>query len=84
MLLLYDEQSQGELLTRLASRGFREEDAWSEHNPMLRGTMVRLDFSDVPIDLMAPRDQQEEEALARRFGLADDLAYVLDQPSGRN
>ena len=66
LLMLLDEASQEELLRRLASRGFLKDEAWSKHNPMLQGTMVRLQSGDVPIDLLVPRDAQEEEALNRR------------------
>ncbi|TKS59145.1 MAG: hypothetical protein EWM72_02460 [Nitrospira sp.] len=66
LLILLDEESQGEFLKELASRGFLKDEARSEHNPMLRGTLVRLYSGDVPIDLLAPRDAQEEEALTRR------------------
>lgn len=66
LLILLNEENQGKLLNGLASRGFLKDEAWSEHNPMLRGTMVRLYSGDVPIDLLAPRDAQEEEALTRR------------------
>lgn len=66
LLILLNEESQGKLLNGLASRGFLKDEAWSEHNPMLRGTMVRLYSGDVPIDLLVPRDAQEEEALTRR------------------
>lgn len=66
LLILMNEENQGKLLNDLASHGFLKDEAWSEHNPMLRDTMVRLHSGDVPIDLLAPRDAQEEEALTRR------------------
>lgn len=66
LLILLNESSQAELLRGLASHGFLKDEAWSKHNPMLQGTMVRLQSGDVPIDMLVPRDVQEEEALIRR------------------
>lgn len=66
LLILLNEASQEELLRELASSGFLKDEAWSEHNPMLQGAMVRLQSGNVPIDLLVPRDAQEEEALSRR------------------
>lgn len=66
LLILLNEESQDRVLSALASRGFLKDEAWSEQNPILRGAMVRLYSGDVPIDLCAPRDAQEEEALTRR------------------
>ena len=66
LLILLSESSQEELLKALASHGFLKDETWSTHNSMLTGTMVRLQFGDVPIDIFSPRDAQEEEALNRR------------------
>lgn len=66
LLILLNESSQEELLRGLVSSGFLKDEAWSKHNPMLQGVMVRLQSGDVPIDLLVPRDAQEEEALLRR------------------
>ncbi len=66
LLILLNEESRGRVLNALASRGFLKDEAWIEHNPMLRETMLRLSSGDVPIDLLTPRDAQEEEALTRR------------------
>lgn len=65
-LILLSESSQEELLKALASYGFLKDEIWNKYNPMLTGTMVRLQFGDVPIDIFSPRDAQEEEALSRR------------------
>ena len=66
LLILLDESSWEELLRGLASSGFLKDEAWSKHNPMLQGVMIRLQSGDVPVDLLVPRDEQEEEALLRR------------------
>lgn len=66
VLIMFDDSTQDQLISVLTERGFTLDTVWQEANPMLHGVMLRLHYADIPVDLLAPRDAQEQSALERR------------------
>ena len=54
------------LLTALESQGFTEDTQWAEHNPMIKEHHIRLYRQAVPVDLMLPKDDHDQDCLTRR------------------
>jgi len=50
----------------MAGAGMEIDQAWQDWNPMLRGTVLRLQCEEVPVDLLRPRDTHDLETLRRR------------------
>lgn len=44
---------------------FRTDTEWLKWNPLLKGSQIRLEIGRLPVDLMAPRDNQDRAALKR-------------------
>jgi hypothetical protein len=47
-------------------RGFAADEAWLENNPEIRDVNLRLIRAGIPVDVMLPRDAQDQSALTRR------------------
>lgn len=54
------------LLAALHAKGFVEDRQWEESNPMIRSHHIRLQRETVPVDLMFPRDDHDQDCLTRR------------------
>jgi hypothetical protein len=54
------------LAAALGPAGMVRDARWEQRNPSLRGLHLRLRHAGVPIDLMVPRDEHDQQALARR------------------
>jgi len=65
-LILVDEANLESLGNKMVKAGMEIDQAWQDWNPMLRGTVLRLQCDDVAVDLLRPRDAHDREALRRR------------------
>ena len=64
--LIQIEEEDLEKLSRQARKEkFHIDTRWLERNPMLRGSQIRLRVGKVFVDLMLPRDAQDEQACKR-------------------
>lgn len=65
-LILVDETNLESLGNKMVEAGMEIDQAWQDWNPMLRGTVLRLQCEDVPVDLLRPRDTHDLETFRRR------------------
>lgn len=65
-LVLVDGPGLERLAARMVRSGMAIDEGWLEINPMLRGSQLRLRSDGISVDLMRPRDAQDEQALRRR------------------
>lgn len=50
----------------MARSGMAIDETWLEWNPMLRGSQLRLQYREVAVDLLRPRDDHDREIFQRR------------------
>jgi len=65
-MVMVNERGLDRLERHLSQEGFSADDTWLEWNPMLRDSQRRMQFRGVTVDLMRPRDIQDDQALERR------------------
>lgn len=65
-LVLVDEAKLERIANRMVKAGMEIDQVWHDWNPMLQGTMLRLQCDDVAVDLLRPRDAHDQQALRRR------------------
>lgn len=66
LMVMVDEAGLGRLGERLIHEKFSLDETWLEWNPMLKGSQLRMQFRDVAVDLMRPRDIHDNQAFERR------------------
>jgi hypothetical protein len=66
LMVMVDERGLDRLERNLIHQGFSSDDAWLEWNPMLKASQRRMQFRGVTVDLMRPRDTQDDQAIERR------------------
>jgi hypothetical protein len=66
LMVMVDESGLDHLERDLIHQGFSADDAWLEWNPVLKSSQRRMQFRGVTVDLMRPRDIQDDQALKRR------------------
>lgn len=54
------------LVFLMKQAGFELDDAWAQHNPMIRDLQARFRSGRVVIDILLPRDAHDRVALRRR------------------
>lgn len=54
------------LALRLEAAGMTRDEAWEQHNPMVRGSQIRLFAGATVIDVLRPRDAQDVAAMRRK------------------
>jgi hypothetical protein len=65
-LVLADEGSLSRLGDRMARAGITPDETWSQWNPLLKGSQLRLQFKDMIVDLLRPRDPHDRQAFRRK------------------
>lgn len=65
-LVMIEEEDLARLGSRLSQVGMKPDDLWLKYNPMLRGLQLRLQFRDVVVDLLRPRDAHDRQVFRRR------------------
>jgi len=65
-MVMVDEIGLDRLERHLIHERFSADDTWLEWNPMLKDSQRRMQFRGVTVDLMRPRDIQDDQALERR------------------
>lgn len=65
-LVLVNEEDLESLGSTMSQGGMVPDETWLKYNPMLRGSQLRLQFREVTIDLLRPRDPHDREAIRRR------------------
>ncbi|MFZ5876446.1 MAG: hypothetical protein ACOYXU_08565 [Nitrospirota bacterium] len=65
-LVLVDDAQLHALDLRLEASGMTRDAAWARHNPLLRGSQIRLFDGPVVIDVLRPRDAQDVSAMRRK------------------
>lgn len=65
-LVMVNEKNLNSLLAEMVRAGIAADDGWSKHNPMLRPFQVRLQFREVTLDILRPRDRHDRELFRRR------------------
>lgn len=65
-LVLVDEVNLERLGNRMVNVGMEIDQIWLDSNPMLHGSVLRLQAEDVAVDLLRSRDAHDRQALRRR------------------
>jgi hypothetical protein len=66
LMVMVDERGLDRLERDLIHQGFSADHTWLEWNPMLKAVQRRMHFRGVTVDLMRPRDIQDDQALEKR------------------
>jgi hypothetical protein len=64
-MILADEFPRG-LWKALNSAGFHTDQTWASHNPMLRGSQIRMRSGGIVVDILNPRDEHDRYAFKNR------------------
>ncbi|MFH1123184.1 MAG: hypothetical protein V1758_05930 [Pseudomonadota bacterium] len=65
-LVMVDDKGLDRLGEQLIQTGFSMDETWLDWNPLLKGAQLRMQYHDVTVDLMRPRDVHDNEAFKRR------------------
>ena len=65
-LVVVDQARLHALALRLEAAGMTRDRTWEDHNPLLRGSQIRLSAGAIVIDVLRPRDAQDVAAMRRK------------------
>lgn len=65
-MVLVNEEELESLGSTLGQGGMKLDETWLKYNPLLRGLQLRLQFREVTIDLLRPRDVHDQHVFRRR------------------
>lgn len=65
-LVMVNEKDLEFLGSKMSHVGMELDETWLRYNPMLRGSQLRLQFREVTIDLLRPRDLHDRHVFRRR------------------
>jgi len=65
-LVMVDDKGLERLGEQLIQEGFSLDETWLDWNPLLKGSQLRMQYHDVIVDLMRPRDVHDNQAFERR------------------